>query len=676
MSSRINTTSLFFPLCRRSLLPAALLARQFVEMGRIRIEGLLAAFPKLIGAEGASPSSSSSSSSSAPGKQHTFIETDACRYVYLPLESLYLLLITNKNSNIIEDLDTLRLLSRVVPEQLGMGVGATEEAVQARAFELIFAFDEVVAAGGYREEVTLHQIRTNLEMESHEEKLAQMIKASKMAEAKEAAKRRAQEIRERARDDERRGGGAGGQGGAGGAAGGRMTGFGSGSPGGYDGGGGGGRYGGGGGGGGYDDGPSSSYPSSSSSASSSSSSAAGSAAAAAAKKPVAGGMKLGSKKAGGLGLGGAASGALASVIAEEGIKDRDLVDDGAGGAGGAAAAVQAAKAAAEAASADQASIAIEEHVTARISRDGGVLAYEVKGAMALTVLDEAAARLRVGVRRGDDRAFTYQSHPNVNKAALGAPNGDGIVALKQSDRPFPTGAPVGVLRWRYAAKDEDTSQLPLMLTCWPEEGAGGSMTVNVEYTLQRDDITLTDVIVTVPLCVIFFLGGGEGVFAPPSCVFPSHPTPPHPVLFPLPAAARPRTRPGSPTATASSSTTPARTSSPGASRQSPATMGACPRDSSGRAESQARGAGPSHSPISLSPLSPPPQLLCSTGALEFSLKGSRGLTTDSFFPVRVAFASPDTLCPISVLDVATVDEGKGLRNTITKGLVVDEYVIE
>ena len=97
-----------------------LLARQFIEISRIRIEGLLAAFPKLL----------------STGKEHTFVETDQVRYVYVtparndsrnmrlsdvlfsyqPLEDLYLLLITNKSSNIVEDLETLRLMARVVPE--------------------------------------------------------------------------------------------------------------------------------------------------------------------------------------------------------------------------------------------------------------------------------------------------------------------------------------------------------------------------------------------------------------------------------------------------------------------------------------------------------------------------------------------------------------------------------
>jgi hypothetical protein len=67
-------------------------------MPRMRIEGLLAAFPKLIGAD----------------SQHTFIETENVRYLYQPLETLYLILITSKQSNIMEDLDTLRTLAKLV----------------------------------------------------------------------------------------------------------------------------------------------------------------------------------------------------------------------------------------------------------------------------------------------------------------------------------------------------------------------------------------------------------------------------------------------------------------------------------------------------------------------------------------------------------------------------------
>jgi hypothetical protein len=41
-----------------------------MDMSRIRIEGLLAAFPKLVGT----------------GKQHTYVETENVRYVFQPME--------------------------------------------------------------------------------------------------------------------------------------------------------------------------------------------------------------------------------------------------------------------------------------------------------------------------------------------------------------------------------------------------------------------------------------------------------------------------------------------------------------------------------------------------------------------------------------------------------------
>ncbi|CAI0392702.1 unnamed protein product [Linum tenue] len=151
-----------------------LVSRQFVDMSRIRIEGLLAAFPKLVGT----------------GKQHTYVETENVRYVYQPIELMYLLLVTNKQSNILEDLETLRLLSKLVPEY---AMSLDEEGICKTAFELIFAFDEVISLG-HKDNVTVAQVKQYCEMESHEEKLHKLVMQSKINETKDVMKRKASEI--------------------------------------------------------------------------------------------------------------------------------------------------------------------------------------------------------------------------------------------------------------------------------------------------------------------------------------------------------------------------------------------------------------------------------------------------------------------------------------------------
>jgi hypothetical protein len=170
-----------------------LLSRQYVELSRLQIEGLLSAFTKLVDG----PRSSVKA-------DHTYLETDSVRYVYQPMESgLYLVLVTTKGSNIIENLETLRLLSKLLQEICHSKPAASstqsaitnEDTVLGNAFDIVFAFDEAISFG-YREPVTSSQINQYVEMESHEERLHQMIQQSKENEAKETARRKQLELAE------------------------------------------------------------------------------------------------------------------------------------------------------------------------------------------------------------------------------------------------------------------------------------------------------------------------------------------------------------------------------------------------------------------------------------------------------------------------------------------------
>eukprot|EP00760_Papus_ankaliazontas_P004509 PhM_4_TR11928/c0_g1_i1/m.23325/K20471/COPD, ARCN1, RET2; coatomer subunit delta len=152
-----------------------LLSRQFVEMTRVRVEGLLAAFPKLVG---------------SGQKQYTMLETSTVRYLYQPLEDLYLVIITTRQSNVVDDLGVLRLLGSIVPQFCNT---ISEEQLEERAFDILFAFDEVVAQG-YNENITLDQVMQNLEMSSVEEEVAKTMKKKQMEEAAQHARDRAKAI--------------------------------------------------------------------------------------------------------------------------------------------------------------------------------------------------------------------------------------------------------------------------------------------------------------------------------------------------------------------------------------------------------------------------------------------------------------------------------------------------
>lgn len=133
----------------------AVLSRQFREVARSRIEGLLASFPKLADS----------------GTQHTTVEQDNVRYVYQPLDELYMVLITNRQSNILQDIDSLHLFAQVVTS---ICKSLDEREILRNAYELLSAFDELVTLG-YRENLSLSQIKTFLEMESHEERIQEII---------------------------------------------------------------------------------------------------------------------------------------------------------------------------------------------------------------------------------------------------------------------------------------------------------------------------------------------------------------------------------------------------------------------------------------------------------------------------------------------------------------------
>ncbi|WOK93577.1 coatomer subunit delta-2 [Canna indica] len=410
-----------------------LVSRQFVDMSRIRIEGLLAAFPKLVGT----------------GKQHTYVETENVRYVYQPIEALYLLLVTNKQSNILEDLDTLRLLSKLVPEY---SPSLDEEGICNMAFELIFAFDEAISLGN-KENLTVAQVKQYCEMESHEERLHKMVMQSKINETKDVMKRKASEI-DKSKIEKNRGD----KGGLMALSGPRRiessfsdmsissTGSGFGSNSGFG---------------------------LSTDVESFSGKPKGPPPASATAPPKGLGMKLGKTQR--------TNQFLESLKAEGEVIVEDVQPAGA------------AQSKTSLPPTDPITLTIEERLNVVIRRDGGLNNFDIQGTLSLQVLNQEDGFLQFQIENQDVPGLSFKTHPNINKELF---NSKHIIGLKDPNRPFPTGQnDVGLMKWRIQGMDE--ASLPLTVNCWPSV-SGGETFVNIEYEAS-EMFDLQNVVISIPL---------------------------------------------------------------------------------------------------------------------------------------------------------------------------------
>ncbi|KAJ2503273.1 coatomer subunit delta, partial [Coemansia sp. RSA 2052] len=419
-------------------------------MPRTRIEGLLASFPKLM----------------VPGQQHTTIETETIRYVYQPIgEEMYAVLITSRQNNIVQDMDTLHLIARAVADICDVN---DQQGVILRGFDILTAFEEIISQGS-RDKIDLAKLRTIMEMESHEEKIQDIIERNKEREAKQELKRKAKMFEEQRRLATKHGLAAPSLGGIGSGSGGSMLG--------------GGLMG-------------SSYEpllsrepdairsfASASPAASSSPSFASNAR----------GMQLGRKP-----KGADAMGAMRNEIdLSQNLADQLNISEPALGYSSSAAAPLASTVAVPTmALADMKAVhvQIEEHIIAIVNRDGGLEQMEVKGDLSLIVTDETCSAVQVGVTISDSHNAQIKTHPKIDKKKFLS---DSLITLKDASGSFPLSQPIGVLKWRIVSANED--DIPLTINCWPSPNGSGTVDVNIEYELNDTKLELDNVVVSIPI---------------------------------------------------------------------------------------------------------------------------------------------------------------------------------
>ena len=150
-----------------------ILSRQFVDVERTVVEGLYARLERLLAER-----------SSGVGGEPLFIDLEAVRFYYKPLENLHVVIIVDKKlSNVVKDLETLNLLQSCVTAKCPQ---ADVASVKNNAFDIVFAFDEVVGYFGVTYASTLSDVERRLSMWSG----AEMVKTMTMKQKEEEARQR------------------------------------------------------------------------------------------------------------------------------------------------------------------------------------------------------------------------------------------------------------------------------------------------------------------------------------------------------------------------------------------------------------------------------------------------------------------------------------------------------
>lgn len=370
------------------------------------------------------------------------------RYVYQPLEDLYIVLITNLQSNILQDIDTLHLLAPLVVASVRT---VDERDVLLNCFEIISAFDEVLTLG-YKENLQLSQVKTYLEMESHEEKIHNIIERNKEIEVAQKTKIKAQQIEAtRAKNAEI-----------------KRFGY------------------------GEDDFRSknsvpsftSSAPDSVRSISPAPSSSVTRPATSAPRK----GLLLGKKKNDGLdSLRGAYESESQRLLESDKLAKSKKAPAAVVPSGPVNKGI---------------SIVVQEDVAATIARMGDIQSADVKGSLQLQIGDPALTNIQI-ILKADASGSHYRTHPNVDKPAFLSQK---VLKVKDARRSFPgNNQQLSVLRWSLAANGTAGSPkpeelVPIEFHCWFSAGDNGTINGIVEYELAPGfDATLTNIRLQIPL---------------------------------------------------------------------------------------------------------------------------------------------------------------------------------
>ena len=137
---------------------------------------------------------------------------------------------------------------------------------------------------------------------------------------------------------------------------------------------------------------------------------------------------------------------------------------------------------------------VAETISAKISREGSLKSFNVKGDLQLRISDPNLAKVKLDLIANATHGVQFRTHPNVDKNLF---NNSKTIQLRDTSKGFPANQSVGVLRWSASAAADANDVLPISFTVWTNQGSDESWTITVEYELTGSD-NLRDVVVTIP----------------------------------------------------------------------------------------------------------------------------------------------------------------------------------
>lgn len=151
-------------------------ARQFVEMTRKELEEYIILFRRTVSQE----------------KEVTSFETEKNRFLYFYSDNLYLVVITTRDSNFIQDMEVLKLAYRIIIDICMVGKLSDVDIIQ-NAIDIALSLDDLISFGTY-EGLNMLQIKNLLQMDSAEEKEFRRIQLQREKSAAEQLKAQMKEI--------------------------------------------------------------------------------------------------------------------------------------------------------------------------------------------------------------------------------------------------------------------------------------------------------------------------------------------------------------------------------------------------------------------------------------------------------------------------------------------------